>query len=839
MKNICKFVLALIFISALIFPHSELIAGFSDFGSKITKEDIDASADKLDFVGDNIVAEGHVAVKYKDIWITADKAIINLTTKDIEATGRVSFIQRSTSTEEIDYKEYLKLLEDPDTKVTINGYVMTPTGRQKMEVTIVKEINSWTGKRAVGNLTTGVFDLGEFSGRYDFYYISAKKAERAPGGNIMIKDAKITTCEYVEDDHEHYSLTATSVELYPKRKGKEDSYYTDKGKYHMCVWNAVLRIGDVPIFYFPFLYKPPDEGLGLGIRIKGGRDSDWGYFILTKKTLKYDFAGVSTSTTLMADYYSKRGPGGGVAIDANTQDSFTEAMIYGVHDKDFKKDERKARFKYDQERYDMYISHLNHITPRLDFRGHLEHLSDPEFLHDFFKDRSDLDPQPISFGALEYQFDRLSVGAYVRPRTNDFFSVVETLPELRIDTPRQELFKNIYYQGEMSYSYKRMKWRDYDYPRSAGGIDTKDYESSRFDSLHMFYYPFELFDSLNIIPRAGVRMTAYSKTSKTKIDQDQLNTYFSVDSVETDPAGNIVNYDSKGGSEVRFTGELGVEMNAKFYRTWDDAKSAFWEVDGLRHVAVPYLNYNYVPDPTLDRDKIYYFDDIDRITEQHFVRLGIQNRLQTRRGAYGKQEIYDWASLEHYVDFHFHKEKGFDNMGDFGTIFKWNPFPDFTATADFLMDLGEGEISKFETRFDYKINEDWNVFIGYLYQNDYDQRSVYSMGSALTDITSGSSFSRSFSKNQTINAGIGFPIFDDKTRGELEFYYDLERNTINQAKARIVRTLHCWEVGAEYRVKERNDDVGDREWKNTFMLTLSLTDMPDVKISAKGGPSNE
>ena len=675
MKNICKFVLALTFISAFIFPQLQLVAQFSDFGSKLSKQDVDASADNLDFVGDNIVAEGHVVVKYKDIWITADKAVINLTTKDIEATGRVSFIQRSTSTEELDYQEYTKLLKESDAKVTLLGYVMTPTGRQKVNVTITREINSWKGKRAVGNLTTGVFDLGKFSGKSDMYHISGKHAERVPGGNINIQDAKITTCEYVEDGHEHYSLTATSVELYPKKQNRDDSYYTDKGKYHMCVWNAVLRIGDVPIFYFPFLYKPPDRSLGLGIRVKGGSDSDWGYFILTKKTFKYDFAGVSTSTTLMADYYSKRGPGLGVNIEADTQDSYTDAFIYGVYDKDYK-NRRKGRFKYDAERYDMYISHLNHITPRLDFRGHLEHMSDPEFLHDFFKDRSDIDPQPISFGSLEYQFDRLSVAAYVRPRTNDFFSVVESLPEIRLDTPRQELFKNIYYQGEVSFGYKKMKWRDYDYARSAGGTNIKDYESGRIDSLHMFYYPFKLFDAVNIIPRAGVRMTAYSKTSKTKIDQDQLDTYFTVDSVETDPAGDILNYDDDGGSEIRFTGELGVEMNTKIYQTWDNAKSAFWELDGLRHVAVPYLNYNYIPDPTLDRDKIYYFDDIDRITEQNFVRLGIQNRLQTRRGAYGKQEIYDWASIEHYIDFHFHKEDGFDNMGDFGTIFKWNPFPD-------------------------------------------------------------------------------------------------------------------------------------------------------------------
>ena len=605
----------------------------------------------------------------------------------------------------------------------------------------------------------------------------------------------------------------------------------------MVVWNAVLRVADIPVFYFPFLYKPPDDSLGLGVQVKGGSDSDWGYFVLTKKVLKFGNEDVDASATLMADYYSKHGPGGGVKIEANTANSYTEGFIYGVYDGDV--EGRKGRFNYDKHRYDMYFSNLTHITPRLDFRTHLELLSDPEILHDFFNDRYNIDPQPTSFASLEYQFDRLSAAVLVRPRTNDFFSVVESLPELRIDVPRQELFKGLYYQGQTSYEYLRMKWRAYDYPRDGGGQDIKNYATSRFDSLHMFYYPFKLFnDKLNIIPRAGIRMTAYSQTSKQKIDRDMLNTYFSVDSITTDTNGDIVNYDDRGHSKVRFVPEFGIEMNTKIYKTWDTAKSAFWEVDGLRHVAVPYINYNYIPEPNVNRDHLYYFDDIDRITEQNFVRLGVKNRLETRRGAYGHQEIYTWASLENYVDFHFHREKGFNNMGDFGTKFKWNPFPNFSTSSDFLVDVGAGKINKFNFELDYDITEQWKTFIGYLYQDKYTQRSVYSMGSVLTDITSGSAFTRRYSKVQNIYTGVKFPIFD-KTRGEFAIYYDLNRNTLNEASIKLVRQLHCWELGFEYRLRDRNDDMGDRQWEQTFMFSLSLTDLPSVKIAAKGGPSSE
>jgi lipopolysaccharide assembly outer membrane protein LptD (OstA) len=822
-------VLTAVLFAAGVVPVAEG-KGFGGLGSSITREDIDASADSLEFVSGNLVATGHVVVKYKDIFLSCDRAIINMDTKDIQADGRVGFIQRTRESMSVTYDEYKKLLDEPDVKVTVDAYVMTPTGRQDLEVTIVKEVNSWTGQHADGNLTTGIFDLGDFSGHYDAYYVNGKDGERAPDGTITVKDATLTTCEYIEDHHEHYSVTATTVEMIPTKSGRDDKYYSDKGHYGILAWNSFLRVGGLPIFYFPVLYKPPD-GHGLGIQVKGGMDSDWGWFVLTRKTFKvYDYP--NTHVTLMADYYGKRGPGGGIKVKSATRDSYTEGFVYGVYDGDV--DERKARFKYDKYRYDIYATHLNHITPRLDFRGRFEALSDLDFLHDFFRSREDENPQPATYAALEYQFDRLSVSAMVRPRVNDFFSVVERLPELRMDLPRQELFYNLYYQGETTFNYLRMKWRDYDYPRSGGGQDINDYETVRFDSLHMFYYPFKV-SAINLIPRAGFRVTAYSKTSKQGIDQKQLNTYFTVDSPFTDPAGGIVNYDSKGHSDVRFAAELGIEANTKIYRTWNDIKSAFWSIDGIRHVMVPYVNYTFIPDTNVDRRHLYYFDDVDRITEQNFFRVGVQNRLQTRRGAYGHQEIYTWASLENYIDFHFDKEKGFSkNLGDFGTIFKFNPIPNLSATTDLLVDIGNGDINRFSTQLQYAINEKWKVYVDYHYQRDYDQRSAYSMGSTLMDMDAGTAFSRHYNKYQTVGLGIEFPIFS-KTRGELEFRYDIEGSRINEARAKIVRQLHCWEAGLEYRVRERNDDTGDKEWKQTVMFTLSLTALPSVKIQAKAG----
>ena len=167
----------------------------------------------------------------------------------------------------------------------------------------------------------------------------------------------------------------------------------------------------------------------------------------------------------------------------------------------------------------------------------------------------------------------------------------------------------------------------------------------------MFYYPIKV-DWLNINPRAGVRFTYYEKTSKRDISPDNLNTMFIVDSDHGNPTGDVYNYDNNGGGKLRVVGEFGLEMNTKLYRTWGNVKSPYFALDGIRHVMVPYINYTYIPSPTEDRDNLYYFDDIDRITKQNFIRFGVKQRLQTRSGSYGSENIRNWLTLENYYDFH-------------------------------------------------------------------------------------------------------------------------------------------------------------------------------------------
>ena len=56
---------------------------------KLAESNVDMSADSYEYTGSNLVAKGHVVIHIKGLQITANSAVVNLVTKDLEAAGNV------------------------------------------------------------------------------------------------------------------------------------------------------------------------------------------------------------------------------------------------------------------------------------------------------------------------------------------------------------------------------------------------------------------------------------------------------------------------------------------------------------------------------------------------------------------------------------------------------------------------------------------------------------------------------------------------------------------------------------------------------------------------------
>lgn len=881
-----------IFTIIILFYISSFYANAADFPSTLPfDQPFDAVADTLRYVGNKLYAQGHVRFTYDASTIECDSLFADRDNMFIHAQGNVKCFYREVTTENVTSEELELLLLNPNASVELIGPVQTPYGRVETRVQVTRLKYAWESDEIEGNLETGELDAKNFfCSAEDKFFVSGSRAQRHQNGKFIVEDAKVTTCDKCKEGCEHYALKAKKVELRPNtdelpigmQKGNL-SQVTAAEKYWIIMSNNVfLNIFDVPVFWLPGAILPPAENISEYIKLSLGNSSEWGFFASVGK--RFTFVNESSSLSGYVEpaivYFSKRGVGAGVEVMAKNDHSWTIINAFGLHDdepsggRSWEKnyDKKYGRYNINKERFDLRLQHLTHISNRLDLRAQIAMQSDNEVLRQFFRDRLNNDQQ-ATYLALDYQFDRFIPSFYIRPKLNDWSNEVATLPEFRFDGPRQKLFGGIYYQTENSINYRQMRFAEFDKRDFITIEEPENYENARFDTLHMFYYPIKL-DWLNLIPRAGGRVTAYDKTSEQKVTFDDLQYYkwATLPDFYTDLwdemyneglLGDYIAYDTRGGSEVRFIGEIGLEANTKIYRAWNNYKNAFLKLDGLRHIITPYVNYNYNPmNNNISPDNILFFDQIDRYGKQHFTRFGVQQVVQTRRGPYYRERLEDIFSMENYFDYHMETEQGFSRAGDIGTLLKFKPSEKLKFTSALLIDpdpknnhpmgsieqgqlvdrkgLSTRNVSSWFNRLTYEFSEKMCVFAAYNMNDAYNQRSLYSMGSSLTDILSGTSFPNRYFRYQEARVGFEMPLpyLNDPTRFGIEAAYDFEAAYWRDLRFKLGRTFHCWDVALELRRSNDRTASGRRSEDDSIGVSVGISAFNEGKYLLRSVEEN-
>jgi hypothetical protein len=110
----------------------------------------------------------------------------------------------------------------------------------------------------------------------------------------------------------------------------------------------------------------------------------------------------------------------------------------------------------------------------------------------------------------------------------------------------------------------------------------------------------------------------------------------------------------------------GVEASFKLSRVWENAQSRALGLDGLRHIIQPFTNFSWVSTSDSNPVSILQFDRFEPSTQLHpidfpqfttvdsidnwtILRMGVRNRLQTRRD----DLTVSWMDLETYIDVNF------------------------------------------------------------------------------------------------------------------------------------------------------------------------------------------
>ena len=731
--------------------------------------DLQISADSMEHGTENRIARavGNVVIAYLDVELKCDEATLNQDTLDCTANGNV--------------------------------------------VITIKDQGTWKAPALKVNLQSKHFSFGPYRVDTEVWHIGGESGGCQEDGIHTLQNSWLSTCDC---ENPHYSLKAKNIKY-------------DNNSRTFTAKHVTLRFGDVPVFYLPILWGSTDNTAGTIFR--PGYSGRRGAYLRLGRIWTHGPAGYSQ---LYVDAMSKRGFGLGQDTEFKTDKLEVRTHLYGIHDNDPAETSPgwDRRFETTEDRYRLNLYYRQQYNDSLSLRVNLDALSDISMLEDWFRSDYRHWNETSSFATLAFDNSWMNAELTVMPRINTFSTQAEKLPELKITIPHLTLGDTpLVYSSENSLGYYSMKWRNNERNRKdlipaaeyVAGLhgDPQDYASFRADTLQILTMPLDL-EYLTLTPRAAFRVTGYSRSSARKLTQEQLADNLDADNPDTpSTAAPVVNYDNLGGSILRFAGEVGAEARTRIYSAWSDFSLPLSDAASIRHIIEPYVNYTFAPEPSEDRDNIYFFDEIDRLERQHFVRLGLDQFWQIK-DADGKERTF--LSLETYMDTHLDKDDvSQEYLADLGIRLGFAPRKDLSTWAASLQDVGDGNILRGELGIRYGEEDSWNFALKYIYRNGHLSRSTYSMASDLSDFFGESGYiKKHFEDSDTLNASINIPI-NQRTSFEIEAEYDFDEHRLAEHYYYLTRQLHCWTM-----VAGCGWDYGDFE----FIIMMRLTAFPKVKI---------
>jgi LPS-assembly protein len=497
----------------------------------------------------------------------------------------------------------------------------------------------WQGEELRYNLTTRQGDFGSFQAFYDPYYIRAEQSKRLATNVYLLRGMTLSTCE---GDPPDFSLRAREATLIVGER------VIGKG--------VTVNFGNVPVLWMPRLSRGLKDRRTYWV-FAPGYNSRLGVYLRSSYNVRW-VPGFRSSTDV--DLFSEKGVGLGQGFHwsaTTNSESRYSGYVKGYYiddQKPFRSEAEREREQelVDNERYRLKFGHNQGFSARDFLISEFNYVSDPEFLKDFFRDEHIGGVQPENRATLTHIGDNFVAALQLNTRLNDFYENVNRLPEFTLKANRQELGETgLYYESDNSAAYLERVFPD--------GAAREDYDAFRIDSRHTLLYPTRHFGFLNVTPRAGYRGTYYSDTVVRRTVTNQV--------VKTDTNGvvtvedEVVTETRETGSDLRNIYELGAEVSFKAFRTWDDLV-VLEDGDGLRHVAEPFVRHTYVPEPNLLPDNLPQFDGVDRIRDQHTLRLGMRNKWQTRRAG----APVDLVNGTVFTDYRIEKQ---EDENDFSDIF--------------------------------------------------------------------------------------------------------------------------------------------------------------------------
>jgi len=690
-----------------------------------------------------------------------------------------------------DYAEY-----NPDTRdVLLVGNIRFYTPNQLL-----------TAQRALFNLETKQMRALELSGSEFPMNFSAFGFRAVSPREFRITDGSVTTHDSSQPD---FHVRPRSMRFYPDDR--------------VVLTNTTLYVGQTPVFWFPYLFANLDN---TGFQFLPGYDSRWGAYLL----LGYSFPLVrGVDATVRFEERTEFGPSVGADL----------RMAYGPDDRNYGK--FSADFVFEDtnvtsveapgeppetrttDRYRVSFQQRLFLTDDIYGTADINVLSDVDFLEDFYPAQYAINPQPDNTLFLTKWDEVYTLNLIGRWQVNDFQDVTERKPEFVLDFKQQPLFGlPIQYDGETGVASLT---RAFSNDPALGEQNFPDYSATRLDTFHQLSLPTSFFNWLNITPRAGMRATWYSGSGTFLQPPGGTPTFDPVSGeivpfVGTATAENPLNnpspYLQNNGAVFRPIANYGITASTKISRAFEQVQSRWLGLDGLRHVLEPFVNYSGVYNMGPGPDEIYQFDRvvpstqllpldfpqftaIDSIDTWNIVRVGLNQRLQTRRD----NDTMSWLSFNSFMDANIDNPYSSAGVSNLFNTLQFNPVPWSSLGVASQIPVMEEGFTEVNTNLSFMPTRDTRFAIGHRYID-------------------GNEF---FNDDSQLNF-YAFWRINDNWSVSLYEQYEFNTQVMQYQRYFINRDLTSWvaSIGAEVR----DNEGGDQQFGVMFMMTLK--DAPQVTL---------
>jgi len=706
-------------------------------------------------------------------------------------------------------------------------------------VRIYNGTNFFSGERALYNLETKQIRGLEFSGGFTPLKFHALSMNSLSVQEFRTHDTFMTTAD---SSNPNWGLRARAMRIYNKDR--------------VIFLNTTIYVGKVPVLWLPYMYASLKES---GIQIQPGYDSTWGGYLLT--SYMYPIGNNDhLLTRVHSDYRSLRGYAVGLDVEdkfGNNNQNTGQFLSYYAWDGNPNINNAPGQQSIVNptsgnfvERYRLSFTQKFYLKDDLYATADLTKLSDFTFMQNYYPVENGTNPQPDNNITLTKRNDDSTMSLVTRWQMNDFQETTERLPELAFDFNQEPLFGlPLFYDGttsvgqlQRSFAVNSTNYPTYQTPSS--------YNATRFDTFHQVSLPQTLFGWLSLIPKIGMRMTAYSHGGDYLNQNGGITTFPNTPIVSNGAVtGTQANDLDWTGTTVRPIFNTGIEGSFKISRNFEGFQSRLLGLDGLRHVFQPYGNLSYVYAGGPNANQVFQFDRylpngpnnltksgyqpsstqlqplnfpqfaaIDTIESWTIMRLGVRNRFQTRRD----QTTHDWFYIDSFIDLNGVDPYRNGSVSNFNNRFTFNPTSWLGVRLDSQVPTTAQGFTEMNLQFDIMPARWLEVSVGSAYINNYNGMSGNQPSVSLQcQVTDHWSLSATQLYNINESATSTSTIASGYAPGNSLLY---QRYLIN-------RDLSSWIVslGADVRNNQGTSSQGSLSQYGAVLI-CTLKDAPDITM---------